>query len=175
MDYYTWQNLTWIIFHKITLNPDPLYKNKYRIFFNSFKFIIPCSICRNHYREMLENNFLIDDNIDNLFNWTIDLHNNVNKRLNKRIWNYNEARKYYNNLFLSPNLLKQFLFDYIKYNFKKGPMKTENLLLMITNIIYLLPRKKLKNTLIDFNQKFILNRDNFKKWITALILLIKKN
>lgn len=175
MEYYTWQNLTWIIFHKITLNCDPKYINKYRVFFNSFKFIIPCSICKNHYCEMLDNNYSFEKNKNNIFNWTIDLHNKVNSNLNKRIWNYNEARTYYNNFFLSPNLIKQFLYDYIKYNFRKGPLKTENLLLMITSVSYLFPRKKLRENLINFNERFILTKDNFKKWIIAFVLLIKKN
>lgn len=175
MEFYTWQNLTWIIFHKITLNCDPKYLNKYRIFFNSFKYIIPCSICRNHYCEMLENNYSFEQNKNELFNWTVDIHNRVNNKLNKRKWSYDDARRHYNNFFLSQTLIKQFLFDYIKYNFKKGPIKTDNLLSMITSMVYLLPRKRLRDKLIDFNEKFILTKDNFKKWITALILLLKKN
>ena len=46
---------------------------------------------------------------------------------------------------------------------------------MITSIVYLFPRKRLRDKLIDFNEKFMLTKNNFKKWITALILLLKKN
>ena len=174
MDYYNWQNLTWIVFHKVALNYDEIYKDKYIKFFRTFKYLIPCSICKNHYCEMIDNNFIIEK-YDNLFNWSMDIHNNVNNSLKKRRWSYEEGKNHYNKLFLSAGLMKQFLFDYIRYNFKKGPIKTENLINMIKCFSCVIPRKPLRNSLVEFNNKFELNRNNFKKWLTAFILLLKKN
>ena len=53
--YYTWQNLTWLFFHKLSLNQNSSKKEYYEKFINTFKVIIPCSICRNHFLEMLNN------------------------------------------------------------------------------------------------------------------------
>ena len=50
-----WQNLTWLFFHKLSLNQN-IKKNKhYEIFMNTFKILLPCSICRNHFMLMLDN------------------------------------------------------------------------------------------------------------------------
>ena len=172
----TWQILTWQIFHKISLQYNNEYNDKYIIFFESFKTIIPCSICRNHYISKLNGpNFNIEKNINNnnLFNMTIDLHNSVNAMHNKKIWKHEEANKYYTNIHLNKNIVKTFLFNYIYNNFKKGHDKTEQLIKMITSFIYLIPNETARNKLIDFNNNFLLNRDNFKKWIYAALIIIK--
>jgi hypothetical protein len=93
-----WQQITWNLFHTVSLNYNDNYKQEYIIFFNSLKTIIPCRMCRNHYIENIsKENMEIEKNInsDRIFNWTIDLHNSVNKMNRKKIWNYDEARKYY--------------------------------------------------------------------------------
>ena len=87
IDLLTWQILTWQVFHKISLNYNEKYRGKYIIFFESFKTIIPCSICRNHYISKLNGpNFNIENNINsnNLFNLTVDLHNSVNAKNKKK-------------------------------------------------------------------------------------------
>ena len=39
----------------------------------------------------IENNI----NKDRIFNWTVDLHNTVNKMNHKRTWSYEESNNYY--------------------------------------------------------------------------------
>ena len=167
-----WQILTWQIFHKITLNYNQEYKDKYIKFFESFKTIIPCSICKNNYNDKI--NKLNLNNVDDYFQMTINLHNDVNKLHNKRNWKIEEAKNHYKKLNLSKKSIKMFLFSYIHYNFKKGPHKTEQLINMIKSFIYLIPHEKAKKRLIDFNNYFQLNRDNFQKWIYTALLIIQK-
>jgi len=176
IDLLTWQILTWQIFHKISLQYKNEYKDKYITFFESFKTIIPCSICRNHYISKLNGpNFNIENNINNnnLFNMTVDLHNSVNSMHKKKIWNHEESKNYYNNVHLNKNVVKIFLFNYIYNNFKKGPAKTEQLIKMISSFIYLIPNDNARNKLIDYHTRFNLNRDNFRKWIYGVLLIIK--
>ena len=87
IDLLTWQILTWQVFHRVSLNYNEAYREKYIVFFESFKTIIPCSICRNHYISKLNGpNFNIVNNINsnNLFNMTVDLHNSVNAKNKKK-------------------------------------------------------------------------------------------
>lgn len=57
-----------------------------------------CS-CKNHAtRLILINKFDFDN--DDIFKWTIDLHNSVNLRLNKKILTYDETFKIYSKFFL---------------------------------------------------------------------------
>ena len=95
-----WQRITWHLFHTISLNYNEKYNDQYIKFFNTFKVIIPCRICRNHYIQNInKENMQIENNInsDRIFNWTIDLHNSVNKMHRKKTWTYDNARNYYQN------------------------------------------------------------------------------
>lgn len=174
--YYTWQNLTWLFFHKLSLNQNSSKKEYYEKFINTFKVIIPCSICRNHFLEMLnndKNNIKRNVKQNNLFNLTIDLHNSVNKRLYKNTWNYNYGKKHYENTYLTYDLIRRFLNSYIFFNYKKGPIKTINLIEMIKCFSHIFPRPKIREKLINFQNNMELNRDNLYKWIQAYLYILK--
>jgi hypothetical protein len=167
-----WQPLTWRLFHNIALNYDNQYKDQYISFFETMKTIIPCKICRDHYNQQL-NTMNIQDNMDRIFNWTIDLHNNVNKMNHKRLWSYDEARDYYNVHNFNFGIMKQFIFQYIRLNFKKNPIKTNELFRMLKTLSYFHINIEKKNKLIDFTNKFDLNRTNIKSWIYAFLVILK--
>jgi hypothetical protein len=171
-----WQRITWHLFHTLSLNYNDKYKEEYIIFFNSLKTIIPCRICRNHYIDNINrDNMEIEKNInsDKIFNWTVDLHNSVNKMHRKKIWSHDEARKYYENNNFNNKVLKMFIFSYIRANFKKNYEKTLELIKMINTLPYLYPYEEKRNKLIDFKEKFELNKDNIKKWLFAFLLILK--
>ena len=101
MDPKIWGPKLWFVIHTLALNyPDnPSYDQKriHEDFFNSLVFLIPCDKCRIHYRQHINNNPVVNHlkNSDTLFRYTIDLHNEVNKTLNKRLYSYDEAVKFY--------------------------------------------------------------------------------
>ena len=171
-----WQRITWIFFHTVSLNYNDLYKNEYNTFFDTLKVIIPCSICRNHYNQNINKDGLsIENNMnsDRIFEWTVDLHNEVNKMHRKKVWSYDEARNYYNGHNFNNKILKFFLLEYVKTNFKKGPEKTENLFRMMRALPYIHPHEDKRNKLIDFKEKFELNRDSTRNWLLAFLIIIK--
>ena len=61
--------------------------------------MVPCASCREHSTGYIEEKMdKLDDicsNKDKLFNFFVDFHNFVNKRLNKPIMSYDEATKLY--------------------------------------------------------------------------------
>jgi hypothetical protein len=171
-----WQRITWIFFHTVTLNYNEQYRDKYIEFFDTFKTIIPCKICRNHFIENInKENMNIEENVnsDRIFTWTIDLHNSVNKMHRKKIWSHDEARNYYTNNNFNNKILKFFVFEYIRGNFRKGPQKTNELLRMMSTLPYLHPDQSKRDRLIDFKEKFELNRDTIKNWLLAFVMLSK--
>ena len=105
MDTTIWGPPFWFTLHTISLNyPDnPTYtvRQHHLLFFESLKSILPCSICRNHYKEFLKNHPLSPylDNNKSLTRWVLDLHNNVNKLNNKKIWTMKEMKNYYENIY----------------------------------------------------------------------------
>ena len=107
MDPEVWGPKLWFVIHTFALNyPDnPTYEDKRVMeeFFNNLKYSIPCNKCRVHYRQRLQRDPIINylDNRQSLFKYTIDLHNQVNKSLGKKIYSYEEVNNYYLNLYNS--------------------------------------------------------------------------
>jgi hypothetical protein len=66
-------------------NPSYGDKKAAKEFFESLVFLIPCPVCRDHYSQHLKENPLTPslDSREDLFNWTVLIHNKVNKDLGK--------------------------------------------------------------------------------------------
>lgn len=96
MEPKNWGKFGWGFIHNVALgypNNEISYmeKEQYRIFFTVIGDVLPCEDCRKHYKEMIKDNppVLVDRN--SIFKWTVDIHNKVNKRLNKKIITLSEA------------------------------------------------------------------------------------
>jgi hypothetical protein len=59
-------------------------KEQYRKFFEVIGDVLPCLDCQDHYKEMIADYPPIMTNKDTLFKWTVDIHNKVNERINKK-------------------------------------------------------------------------------------------
>jgi hypothetical protein len=81
-------------------NPTYSDKKAAKDFFESLQFLIPCPICREHYSKFLQEQAISPflDRRQDLFRWTVDLHNNVNQSLNKPRVSEQEAIAYYSRL-----------------------------------------------------------------------------
>lgn len=76
-------------------------KNGYIQFFNNLHYVIPCRSCGDHLRENLQKIKPIDYALvssDELFKWSVDLHNVVNDMLGKPRMNYEDAYKFWRNV-----------------------------------------------------------------------------
>ena len=102
------------------------------------------------------------------------LHNMVNKMHNKKLWSIEKARNHYNSIEINKNMIRLFFMNYIFYNFKKGPNKTDQLFNMTKSFIHLIPQNHLRSKLIDFAHKFPMNRETFRKWIYTMLLIVNK-
>lgn len=57
-----------------------------------FPAVLPCGTCGIHFAKVLEENPLPEtDDPDELFKWSVDVHNIVNKRLEKPLFTYEQA------------------------------------------------------------------------------------
>ena len=133
MDPTVWGPKLWFFIHTIALNfPDnPSFEDikNYEMFFENLKYIIPCETCRMHYTQRLAVNpvskYLTDANT--LFIYTIDLHNEVNKSLGKKIYSYENVAKLYKNHYNKP---------YSVNNIKNKIFNNKNLIILIVIIIF---------------------------------------
>ena len=84
-----WGPLFWHTMHIVALgypaNPTYGHKKAAKEFYESLAFLIPCPVCREHYEKHLQKNPLTPhlDRRDDLFRWTVNLHNEVNESLGK--------------------------------------------------------------------------------------------
>jgi len=67
------------------LKPTYGHKKAAKEFYEALAFLIPCPICRDHYTEYLKQMPLTPflDRRDDLFKWTVAIHNKVNETLGK--------------------------------------------------------------------------------------------
>ena len=99
-----WGPHLWYILHIISfeypLNPTEYDKRIYHDFYTSLKDVIPCEMCRKHYRTHINKYPLTPhlDTRDTLVKWVIQVHNFVNASLGKPILTIAQVMDIYSNL-----------------------------------------------------------------------------
>jgi len=131
-----WGPHAWIFLHSITFNypdnPTEDEKKHYKNFFENLKFILPCDLCKEHYKINIKKKKLTDKVLSsrkNLIEWLIDIHNEVNKRNKKKKLKYKEVVKKYLDFYEGKNNDNNNLNKCIK------PSITSNLVIIISIII----------------------------------------
>ena len=96
-----WGPLFWHTIHIVALgypnNPTYAQKRAAKEFYESLSQLIPCPVCREHYKKHLEKTPISPylDRRDDLFKWTVQLHNEVNAILGKSRMIESEVLYYY--------------------------------------------------------------------------------
>jgi hypothetical protein len=99
-----WGPHLWFMLHVISFeypeNPTEYDKRIYHDFYTSLKDVIPCEMCKKHYREHIHKYPLTPhlDTRDNLVKWVIQVHNFVNTSLGKPTLTVPEVMTIYSNL-----------------------------------------------------------------------------
>lgn len=84
-----WGPFLWYTIHMIALGypkaPTYTEKKAAKEFYESLTSLIPCPVCKEHYMKFLAENPITPhlDTRKDLFEWTVHIHNLVNKSLNK--------------------------------------------------------------------------------------------
>jgi len=84
-----WGPIFWHTIHITALGyptePSYAHKRSAKEFYESLGVLIPCPVCREHYQTYLQKMPITPhlDRRDDLFKWTVELHNEVNTLLNK--------------------------------------------------------------------------------------------
>jgi hypothetical protein len=96
-----WGPHAWIFLHSLTFNypKEPTDKDKqiYISFFKSLEHILPCEKCAYHYKRHLEE-YPIEEALEtreNMVQWLISVHNEVNKELGKPLYTYDQVIEEY--------------------------------------------------------------------------------
>jgi hypothetical protein len=96
-----WGPFFWHTIHIVAIgyptNPSYAHKRAAKEFFEGLQFLLPCEVCRQHYRQHLQKMPITPhlDRREDLFRWTVELHNEVNRALGKPTLTEGEAIRYY--------------------------------------------------------------------------------
>lgn len=97
-----WGPHAWYFLHSVTLSypnrPATSEKNQMKRFLLELQNTLPCGTCRQNYKHHLVKrplNLKVLSSRRTLFNWLVDIHNDVNKMLKKPTLSYEEALKIY--------------------------------------------------------------------------------
>jgi hypothetical protein len=97
----------------------------------------------------------------------------INKMNHKKIWTYDEANNFYTRFNFNNSVLKFVILQYVRANFRKGPVKTEGLFRMMRSLSYLHPDQEKRDKLVGFKEKFELNRDTMRNWLLAFLMIVR--
>jgi hypothetical protein len=101
IDSRKWGPYAWYKFHMkaVKYSTNPNINDMERIekfYYSDFLEYIKCESCINDYLAIIHCYPIRLDTKYNLFNWTVDIHNIVNKKLGKRLISYYEAYQIWN-------------------------------------------------------------------------------
>ncbi len=144
-----WGPFFWHTMHIVAIgypkNPTYIDKKSAKEFYESLAYLIPCSVCRAHYKEHITSNPLTPflDSRTDLIKWTVDIHNSVNKMLGKPEWTMEEVMSYYKrigNRNRSPVWTKEDMNEVDYQSFVKGFITGSAILSTIGGVFYFLNR-----------------------------------
>lgn len=101
---HMWGPLYWEFLHAFSVmyptKPTDLDKENAKKLIESFSDVIPCSSCKDHFIEKAKS--ISFESRKQIFEDLVEIHNSVNKRLNKKIFPLEKAYKKYNRYIQSP-------------------------------------------------------------------------
>lgn len=144
-----WGPFFWHTIHIVALGypKSPTYTDKKcaKEFYESLAYLLPCAVCREHYREHITinpiNTFL--DSRTDLIKWTIQIHNAVNRKLGKLEWSLEEVLSYYEKLGArnrSPVWTKDDMNEVEYRSFIKGFLAASAILSAMGGVYYVIHR-----------------------------------
>jgi hypothetical protein len=105
-----WGPPAWTFLHSITITyphkPSVNQQKQYFEFFDNLKNVLPCEICKEHYRIHLKE-YPLKEHLNtktSLIKWLINIHNKINVQHGKREWTYDEVIEHYDTLYQHPNV-----------------------------------------------------------------------
>ena len=94
-----WGPKVWTFIHTVTINypvnPEPIDKEQVTNLLYAISDTLPCDACKEHFRRTIDKYPPNVNSRKELFKWGVDIHNEVNKRLNKKILSYEKVKNIY--------------------------------------------------------------------------------
>ena len=103
MEPKVWGSHAWIFLHTITLNypdePTKFDKENYKKFFENLSHVIPCEVCKSHYKQNIKKYPIQLESKETLTRWLHKIHNIVNVKKGIEEFSYDEFIKKYSDMY----------------------------------------------------------------------------
>jgi FAD-linked sulfhydryl oxidase len=106
MDTQIWGPSFWKSLHLLSLaypeSPSQVDLDSHKQYLYALARVLPCPICRQHFQSYLSEVDIdsILKNKDSFVRFLFSVHNDVNKRLNKKVWTYEQFYAHYNHILI---------------------------------------------------------------------------
>lgn len=174
-----WGPYAWYLLHILSYSYEDKFRPNYETIVKCYIHLIPCSICHKHFKAMVSDYPPIFDNKENCIKWIVDAHNRVNKRLNKRIIDYNKAYSIYhinNELVINHNKIVKLLnFFYLGLKEYPSEMRHDQMRIMLDNLIVCFPCDMCRDELINIRNKTPITRHNIKEWVAQISAVLERH
>lgn len=149
MNQNIWGPKYWFTLHTMTFEfpQNPTYNDRkiYYNLFTSLQYLLPCSVCRQHYKKNLKE-IPVENNLysrKSIVYWLIDMHNKVNVETGKRIYSYDEVISIYSKILNKP--IELFDAPQSKYNpnIKTGKIYINILIILFALLLLAIIIKKI--------------------------------
>jgi hypothetical protein len=101
----SWGSYFWIAAHTVAAGypkePTEDDRTRYRVYFDSFEFVLPCIDCRESWSILLQKRPLTDAAFAtrrSLCRWLLDVHNLVNEKLGKKLFDWKQLTMRYHGI-----------------------------------------------------------------------------
>lgn len=190
-----WGTCVWHLFHTLTYSFDGKLQEHYHHFFEAVSYILPCQICIDHYKQMLDELPMVAQSFSpkipetdvekycadknggkKIVEWMVGLHNRVNRRLHRKEYTVAEADVLYlGEKKVKHDLLVEFfqLIDFYILDDMSLVMfaRVENI---IENLVPIFPCLKCRDAMMSYQkQNGELSLGNRKKWIEDICQILR--
>lgn len=163
-----WGGSYWYILHLLSFQTDnDKRKNQYKNIIMNFQKVLPCSVCRLHFRQLINRHPMDMKNVETISRWVYNRHNYLNKLLQKRVKpSYAKAVDMYTKQGIKLQKVKKFFRLFmISLNKKHRVNPYKNI---FTAFAHLWPDENIRESLkseIDTDEfRGINNMSGLKKW-----------
>ena len=172
-----WGPSTWYLLHVLSYTFEEKQRKQYERFFNTFKDLIPCPKCREDYNNYIKNKKPDFSSKENFIKWISDVHNHVNQKLGKRVYN----QDYINHLYVEDNKVKP-IQNHLIYRFVSIFSKTcflnnlsvskcQNLFMSLIKIYPDIEKRKIFEPIYKMDNNILWNNVKFANLIVRSISL----
>jgi hypothetical protein len=169
-----WGPVFWYMIHILAYNFHPKFADEYTTFIYEYINILPCPICKNHFKDLLKNMAPRTRNREDLIDWSIIVHNLVNKRLDKKIYTRSETDLLYE--VIRYQRIIDFL-EYLQLFIKIDPTlaRKASTIKMIKVFVKIIPCDHCREIIQKYGRNNSITANNIVDYIEKVVEVLKTN